>query len=235
MSIQKIALVTGANKGVGFEICKQLAQKGVKVILSARDEHRGQTAVQKLCAQGLDIVFHQLDVTDKNSIGVMDEYIRNTFGRLDILINNAAIFIDKTETGLTVNPETVLETYRTNVIGPLMLCQTFIPLMKENGYGRIVNISSELGLLHIMNTGQYPAYRMSKTGINALTCVMASLVKDDAIIINSMSPGWVKTDMGGVDAPGKAEDGAKTAVWLALLADDGPRSQFFADCSHRDW
>lgn len=235
MTTKKIALVTGGNKGVGFEICKQLAQKDMLVILTARAISRGQAAVQKLRAEGIGVLFHQLDVTDIESIDTALNFIKKEFGRLDILVNNAGIFIDQQFTGLTVDPEMVIATYRTNVIGPLMLCQKCIPLMRENGYGRIVNISSELGLLHGMNTGQFPAYRMSKTGINALTRIMASLVKDDNIIINSMSPGWVKTDMGGQDAPGTADEGAKTAVWLATLDNDGPRGRFFSDFAERDW
>jgi NAD(P)-dependent dehydrogenase (short-subunit alcohol dehydrogenase family) len=231
----KIALVTGANKGIGFEVARELSKiKGITVILCARNKESGINAVSKLKKEGSTVDFFQLDVTDLNRIKELHNYILGKYKKLDILINNAGILLDDEINGLDVDLKTVRDTMETNFYGPLMLCQTFIPLMKENNYGRIVNFSSGLGSLNDMG-GNYLSYRVSKTAINALTRIFSAEVQGSNILINSLSPGWVKTDMGGDSAPRSVEQGAETAVWLALLPDNGPTGKFFQDKKEIKW
>ncbi len=228
-----IALVTGSNKGIGFEICRQLARNGIQVILSSRDEKKGQEAVDALSKEGLEVDYHQLDVTDEKSVNEMASYIENKYGRLDILVNNAGIMIDDAS-AFTSEIDTIRETMETNVYGPLLISQNLIHLMKRNNYGRIVNMSSGMGQLSDMNGGS-PGYRLSKVSINALTRIMADELKGTNILVNTMCPGWVKTDMGGRGAYRTPEQGADTAVWLATLPDDGPRGKFFRDRKEIPW
>lgn len=231
---RKIAVVTGGNKGIGYEICRQLAQKGVDVILTARDEARGTKACETLRKQGVPVRFHPLDVDDPGSVGRIREFVEREFGRLDILVNNAGINIDAEKTGANVDLETVSRTFRTNVYGPLLLCQAFLPLMRQRNFGRIVNVSSTMGSLAEM-AGGYPAYRISKTALNALTRVLAYESMGTNIRVNSMCPGWVRTDMGGPEAERSTEEGADTAVWLATLPDGGPTGGFFRDRKRIPW
>ncbi|RMH68725.1 MAG: SDR family oxidoreductase [Gemmatimonadetes bacterium] len=234
MGSKKIALVTGANRGIGLEICRQLAYEGVEVILTARNASAGRAVTKSLVSQGLDIHFHQLDVTDEASIIQTVTYVEAEFGRLDILVNNAGVLLDRSDWGLTVSLDKVRETMEINAYGALRLCQMFIPLMKARNYGRIVNVSSGLGALHSM-AGGYPAYRLSKVAMNAMTAILADELKDTNILVNAMSPGWVKTAMGGENAPRPVDEGADTAIWLALLPDDGPTGGFFRDRAKIPW
>lgn len=234
MADKRIAVVTGANKGIGFESVRHLSRVGVKVILTARDEARGEKASEVLMREGMDVLFHQLDVTDGKSIKNLHEYVLKEHGKLDILVNNAGVFLDRDESGSEVNPDTVRKTMETNVYGPLVLCQTFIPLMKKNGYGRIVNVSSGMGQLSDMGAG-YLAYRLSKTALNAVTRVIAEEVRGSNILVNSMSPGWTRTDMGGPNATRGPELGADTIAWLATLPDGGPTGGFFMDRKSITW
>ena len=230
---QKVALVSGGNRGIGMEICRQLArQKNVTVLLTARDHQKGEIAVKKLNQN--NIVSFQLNVNDKNGIQHLKKIIDKEFGRLDILINNAAIFKKDDRDGLKVNAHVVRDTLETNLIGPLTLCQTFLPMMQTNNYGRVVNVSSSMGELHSMGGG-YPAYRISKTALNALTRILAAEVQGYNILINTMCPGWVRTDMGGPNATRSVKEGADTAVWLALLPDGAPSGKFFRDRKQIDW
>lgn len=234
MDHEKIALVTGANRGIGLEICRQLARKGVAVILTARDEMKGQEACERLNQEGPGIRFHHLDVTDAGSIARIADYVRQEFGRLDILINNAGVFLDRATPGLNVSLDTVRHTMEINVYGPLRLCQAVIPLMKQHDYGRIVNMTSTLGSLTEMSGG-WLAYRMSKTALNVLTRVLADELRGTNILINSACPGWVRTEMGGAHAPKSVAEGADTAVWLALLPADGPRGRLFQERKEISW
>ncbi len=234
MSGEKIAVVTGANKGIGFETARLLAKEGIKVILTARDEARGKKACEKLKKEGADVHFHRLEVTDQASIDDLYEYVRKEFGRLDILINNAGINIDTDKSGMEMDLDTMRKTMETNVNAPLALCQKSIPLMKKNGYGRIVNVSSQMGQLSGMSGGNM-AYRTSKTALNVITLLLALELNDSNILINSGSPGWTRTDMGGPNAPRSAEEGADTIVWLATLPDGGPTGGFFQDRKPLDW
>lgn len=223
----KIALVTGANKGIGKEVARQLAQKGMHVILTARDAKKGQSAVKELALP--NIVFHQLDVTDEKSMQTLYKFIEKTYGRLDVLISNAGVLLDFSKSSLNVPINTLRETLETNVYGPLRLAQLFIPLMNKNTYGRIVNISSEYGQLSSMEGDYCPAYKISKAALNAVTRVLAYHKDTTNLLINSVCPGWVRTDMGGANAELPVEKGAETIVWLATLPDNGPSGKFFQD------
>jgi NAD(P)-dependent dehydrogenase (short-subunit alcohol dehydrogenase family) len=228
-----IAVVTGGNRGIGFEICRQLVERGIQVIMTSRDEAKGGAARQNLANEGLEIAYHQLDVTDSASIQRLANDIRNHYGRLDILINNAGVMIDERGV-LNTDLDTVRATMETNVYGPWRLAQALVPLMKLGRHGRIVNLSSGMGQLSDMGSGS-PAYRMSKTALNALTRMLADGLRGSSILVNSMCPGWVRTDMGGAGAPRSVDQGADTAVWLATLPDDGPTGGFFRDRKPIPW
>lgn len=234
---KKLAIVTGANRGIGFETCRQLAKKDIQVILTSRDETKGNAAAEQLQSEGLDVSSYPLDVTNAESIEHLAQFIRNQFGKLDILVNNAAIALDFSADGSSVfkaKISTIQQTIETNVYGPLLLCQALIPLMQINNYGRVVNVSSGAGQLQDMQSG-YPAYRMSKTALNSLTKMFASELEGTNILVNSVCPGWVKTDMGGLNAPRTTEEGADTIVWLATLPNDGPTGGFFRDRQPIPW
>ena len=230
----KVATVTGANRGIGLAISRQLARQGIHVVLTSRDQAKGMAARDELKREGLDIGYHQLDVTESESIHRLAEFLRTEYGRLDILVNNAGIAIDDGTSALKIDLDTVRRTMETNLYGPLHLCQTLVPLMRRHDYGRIVNLSSGMGQLSDMDAGA-PSYRMSKTALNALTRILAAELRRTNILVNSMCPGWVRTDMGGPGADRSAEEGADTAVWLATLPDDGPTGGFFRDRKLISW
>lgn len=238
---QRIAVVTGANRGIGFEICRQLAHNDHLVVLTSRDQKKGLEACEKLHREELPIRYCQLDVTHAASIMSFTRFIEDEFGRCDILVNNAGIFPDTKNASesswpsvFETNIETIREAMTTNVYGPLLLCQALIPLMKKNNYGRIVNLSSGMGQLSEMNGG-CPGYRISKTSINALTRILDDELSGENILVNSVCPGWVKTAMGGSGATRELPEGADTPVWLATLPDDGPRGKFFRDRKEFAW
>jgi NAD(P)-dependent dehydrogenase (short-subunit alcohol dehydrogenase family) len=234
--IERVAVVTGANRGIGFETCRQLAKNKFQVILTSRDA-KGKASIEQLQQESLDVLYHQLDLTNPESIAQLAKFIREKFDRLDVLVNNAGIYLDPSgEEGsvFKAKVDTLRETMETNVYGPLMLCQALVPLMKEHNYGRVVNVSSGAGQLSDMRSG-YPGYRISKTALNALTRILANELKDANILVNAVCPGWVKTDMGGSNAPRTPEQGADTIVWLATLPDNGPTGGFFRDRKPIDW
>jgi NAD(P)-dependent dehydrogenase (short-subunit alcohol dehydrogenase family) len=231
---QRIAVVIGANRGIGLEVCRQLAQRDVQVILTSRDETKGQAALQKYEEAGCQLDYHPLDVTDGDSIRRLRDWVAQTYGRLDILVKNAALYIDRRHSLLELEEEVLRRTMETNAYGPLMLTQAFVPLMKKNGYGRIVNISSGIGELSDLGSS-WPAYRVSKILLNIQTRIIAGELRGSNVLINAMCPGWVRTDMGGPGAPRSVEQGADTAVWLALLPDDGPQGGYFRDRRPIDW
>jgi NAD(P)-dependent dehydrogenase (short-subunit alcohol dehydrogenase family) len=234
MAYNKIALVTGANRGIGFEICKQLVEEEIFVILTARDEDKGKKAVQSLDKSGKKVIFYQLDVIDFESISGVADFVESKYDRLDILINNAGILIDENVRAMNVSMTIVQQTLDTNFIGPFKLIQSFLPLMKKNNFGRIVNISSVMGSLNNM-AGGYAGYRISKTALNATTKILASELSGTNILINSMCPGWVRTVMGGSNAARSVEEGADTALWLSKLPDGGPSGKFFQDRKEIPW
>jgi NAD(P)-dependent dehydrogenase (short-subunit alcohol dehydrogenase family) len=231
---QKISVVTGASQGIGFEICRQFAQKGITVVLTARNLKKGKIAVQELQKEGLDVSFFSADVTKLEDIQALVTYVKEKFGRVDILVNNAGVHLNPTESALTVTLDTIKRSMETDVYGHLLLCQKIIPLMKQHHYGRIVNMSSKAGQLATMGANKL-GYKMSKTALNVLTVVLADEVKGDNILINSMTPGWVRTEMGGADAPRTVEEGADTAVWLATLPSTGPTGGFFYERQSIPW
>jgi NAD(P)-dependent dehydrogenase (short-subunit alcohol dehydrogenase family) len=229
----KIALVTGANRGIGFETCRQLSQLGLTVVLTSRDTVKGEIATKQLKDKGLDVVFHRLDVSAKNDIEYAFDRINQQYGQLDVLVNNAAILYDTFQSAVNADLEVVSKALITNLYGPWLLCQAFLPLMKGNGYGRIVNVSSGAGSLHYMGGGT-PAYGISKVALNALTIKLASELSGTGILVNSVDPGWVATDMGGRGGR-PVEEGAKGIVWAATLPDNGPSGGFFYDGKPEPW
>jgi NAD(P)-dependent dehydrogenase (short-subunit alcohol dehydrogenase family) len=236
---QQVALVTGSNRGIGFEIAKQLSMKKIEVILTSRNSANGEVAVRKIARDGVKkVVSMELDISNQVSVDSLLDEVEKTFGRLDILVNNAAILIDKDNvTASNADLETVKATLETNLIGAWRMCKAFIPLMKKNGYGRIVNVSSGAGEFEYMATsgGYWPAYSVSKASLNALTVMLASELRGTNILVNAVCPGWVRTDMGGSNATRSVEEGAATPVWLATLPDGGPTGHNYYDKKRISW
>jgi NAD(P)-dependent dehydrogenase (short-subunit alcohol dehydrogenase family) len=231
-----IALVTGANKGIGLEIARQLLKRGIFVYLGSRDPSKGELAAKKLHSNGNLLYPVKLDVTNQRDILNVTNNIRSKFGKLDILLNNAGALIGERDLPSQTKMETVRRTFETNLFGAWNLCNAAIPLMRKNKYGRIVNVSSGVGSLNSIAKSLYaPAYSLSKASLNALTMILARELSGSNILVNSMSPGWVRTDMGGRNAPRSVEEGADTAVWLATLPDDGPTGGFFEDRKRIEW
>jgi NAD(P)-dependent dehydrogenase (short-subunit alcohol dehydrogenase family) len=231
----RVALVTGGNRGIGFEICRQLAAQGLAVVLGARDAGQGKAAAKALQEEGLPVDFHRLDVTSCRSIRACVAALAERRGRIDVLVNNAGVLIDSRGSHfLDSKLDAYRDTLEANLYGPLQLAQAVIPVMKAKRYGRIVNMSSGLGQLSEMGTGT-PAYRLSKTALNALTRILAAEFHGSNILVNSACPGWVRTRMGGEGAPRTPAQGADTAVWLATLPDDGPTGGFFRERQPIAW
>lgn len=234
MPEERIAVVTGGNRGIGKEICRQLAEKGVRVILTARDQGRGEAARSELAKGNLHVLFHPLDVTDPASIEALRAFIEKEFGRLDILVNNAAVLLDQGMRGVSIPIGVLREMMEVNTFAPLMVSQALIPLLKKSRSGRIVNVSSGMGSLATMGGGN-PAYRISKAALNAVTRILADELKGSGVHVNSVHPGWVRTDMGGRHASRSVEEGADTPVWLALQPEGGPTGGFFRDREAMPW
>lgn len=234
-SEQQVAIVTGANRGIGFECCKQLAQLGIHTILTSRSTNLGRESAKVLQEQGLPITFYPMDITDLDSIIALANFISDSFGRCDILINNAGVYLDKT--GDNVDPMLVdisimRQSMEINAFGMMSVMQKIIPLM--NGSGKVVNVGSMMGQLSKM-TARHPAYRTSKTAVTALTRIFADKFKDTDIKINAVCPGWTQTEMGGSNAPRTVQKGAETIMWLATLPPDGPTGGFFQDYHPLTW
>ncbi len=233
---QKIAVVTGSHKGLGLEIARQLAaQPGFVVIVTARKIESAELAKQTLTEEQLTVDAQQLDVTHADSVSQFTQWLEQNYGRVDVLVNNAGInpyYSAEESSILTAQPAVLLDTINTNAAGMLRITQALIPLMQRHGYGRIVNVSTEMAALELMGQDQYPiapSYRASKVVMNALAVMMARELAGSNILFNSYSPGWMKTDMGGADAPFTVEEGAQTAVHLATLDEDAPTGKFFAE------
>lgn len=236
MSQKKIALVTGANKGIGFETVRQLAAQGIFVLLGARDEKRGAEAVAQLKQEGLDVQFLPLDVNDAASQDSAVKFIGEKFGKLDILVNNAGIAKDFQVPTSQSTLDQWRETFETNVFNLVALTQKLLPLVKKSEAGRIVNLTSILGSLALHSDPKSPiagssssgaAYNASKAALNMFTVNLANELKGTSVKVNAAHPGWVKTDMGGEAAPMEIPDGAKTSVILATLPADGPTGGYF--------
>lgn len=225
----RVALVTGGNRGIGLEICRQLAKLGLDVVMTSRRLSAGEEARAKLGDLGKNITVVECDVTSQESIERCVLGVIQKKGRIDVLVNNAGILIDSKSNERSffeASVATVSKTLETNTFGPMLMMQAVIPHMKKNKYGRVVNMSSGMGQLSEMNGG-FVGYRMSKAGLNVLTRIVADELGSEPILVNSMCPGWVKTDMGGEGATLGVEEGADTAIWLATLPDNGPRGGFF--------
>jgi NAD(P)-dependent dehydrogenase (short-subunit alcohol dehydrogenase family) len=224
----KTAIITGANRGLGLEASRQLARKGYQVILTSRDEKKGALAAELLRKEGLSVTFRQLDVADDQSVQALAEYVGRELGGLDVLINNAGVFLDE------FSVAAIRESMETNAYGPFRMMQAFLPLMKKRGSGRVVNVSTGMSQLSEMNGG-YPGYRMSKVALNAATRIFSDEYGAPDLQINCVCPGWVKTDMGGAGAERDVEKGVETIVWLATQPAGGPTGGFFRDQEKIDW
>ena len=237
MSEQRVAVVTGGNRGMGFALCRELASKGYRVLLCSRNPDKGEAAAQELRDQSLDVLPVHLDVTNSAQISALTEICRNRLGRVDALINNAGILVDNLSEPVSIldaNPESISASFEINTLAPVMVSNALIPLMRERNYGRIVNVSSGMGQLQNMG-GCHAGYRISKTALNSATCIYAAELDTTNIKVNAVCPGWVRTEMGGGDAERSVEEGIDTTLWLATLPDDGPSGGYFRDRERIDW
>lgn len=235
MTTEKTALVTGANKGIGLEIVRQLARAGFRVFLTARSRQRGEETAHKLQEDGLNVEFLQLDVTDETSIEQLAKELASRIDRLDVLVNNAGILLDAPNASvLEVEADVIGQTLQTNTLGPLRLIQKLVPLLANSDAGKVINVSSGGGQLADMGDWA-PAYSLSKTALNAVTGMMAAALKDKHIAVNSICPGWVRTDMGGSSAPRSVEQGADTVTWLATEAPSDLTGKFLRDRTVIPW
>ncbi len=261
--LQQIALVTGGNRGIGYETCRQLAQQGIRVVLTSRDQAKGSKAAAQLQAKGLDVVFHLLDVSHANSVAEFAGYADRTWGRLDVLVNNAGVALKG------FNADVVKRTLAVNFYGAMKVTDRLLPLVGKSG--RIVMVSSGMGEVSCLSRARqrefldpalsrdtllqlikafvddvedghhtergWPtsAYRVSKVGLNALTQLLAREQQGSGILVNSVCPGWVRTGMGGRFAPRGPKKGAETIVWAASLPADGPTGKFFRDRKVIPW
>lgn len=227
----RVAVVTGGNRGIGLEVCRQLADHGLRVVLGSRDASRGEEAAHRIDPSGERVTARALDVTSDASVRDFAAWLAATHGGADVLVNNAAVLVE------TPVLEASVDEYRrsmeTNVYGALRLCQALVPAMRRRGYGRVVNVSSGAGQLARMG-GYAPPYSLSKAALNALTRQVADAA-GPRVLVNAVDPGWVRTDMGGPGAPRPVSQGAETIVWCATLPDDGPTAGFFHDRRPMPW
>jgi NAD(P)-dependent dehydrogenase (short-subunit alcohol dehydrogenase family) len=230
----RVALVTGANRGLGLETSRQLLARGLRVVLTGRDEVAIRKATATLDCEKDRAMAVGLDVTDAGSIEQAREAIAARFGAVDVLVNNAGVLLFEEGEVLAIPADAYRRTFETNLLGVIEVCRVFVPAMASAGYGRIVNVSSSAGQLATMST-YAPAYAMSKAALNAFTRILAHTVRDQGVLVNAVDPGWVRTDMGGPSAPRSPREGADTIVWLATLPDDGPSGGFFHDRQAIDW
>lgn len=230
----RVALVTGANRGLGLETSRQLLEKGVLVALAGRDRAALDDAVGRLGVDEQGAMTVKLDVTDPASIARARSEVLQRFGRVAILVNNAAILVAEDSDALEISADDYRRSFDTNVFGVIEVCRVFVPDMARAGYGRVVNVSSSAGQLSAMTT-YAPAYSMSKAALNAFTRLLAHTHRDEGVLVNAVDPGWVRTDMGGPSAPRSPREGADSIVWLATLRDDGPSGGFFRDRRQIPW
>jgi NAD(P)-dependent dehydrogenase (short-subunit alcohol dehydrogenase family) len=233
-SAQRVALITGGNRGLGRAIAFGLAQRGMHTVIAARDERQAFEVAGELKAQRLCASVHRLDVTDPASVVRAAADVGKQLGRLDVLVNNAGVAIDRGQLASSPDFERVHATWQTNLLGAWRCCAAAIPEMRRHGYGRIVNITSHLGSVSTMTAGNV-SYRVSKAALNALTRVLAAEVREHDILVNAASPGRVNTRMGYGESTRTAEEGADTAIWLATLPDDGPTGGLFSEREPLPW
>ena len=231
---RRVALVTGAYRGLGRETVRQLAGQGYTVLLTGRRTGPGQQAAEELSTDDREVRYHDLDVTDPASIERIRQFIEEEFGYLTVLVNNAAIHYDQQQMVTNADFQIVEEAWQTNVLGPWKLTNALLVLLRKSKEGRIVNVSSGSGSLNGMKAGT-PAYSVTKAALNVLTIKFATRLEPDRILVNSVCPGWVRTEMGGAAAPRSVEEGAEGIVWAATLPDDGPTGGFFRDGKPIAW
>ena len=232
--MNKIALITGANRGIGLETARQLGKLGMTILLGARDLAKAEKAAEELRREKMEVRPIAIDVAASASIAAAAAIVEKEFGRLDILINNAGVMVDSYDTKIGEMPiEIWRQTFETNFFGLIATTQAFLPLLRKSEAGRIVNLSSILGSITYHATpgspvydSKVPAYDVSKSAVNAYTVHLAYELKGSKIKVNAAHPGWVKTEMGGKDAPMELPAGAKTSVALATLGEDGPSGAF---------
>lgn len=229
----KTALVTGANRGLGKETARQLAEQGFRLILTSRSE-AGRSVADAFRADGLAVDFHQLDVADGQSIAELTDYLNDHYDHLDVLVNNAGIHYDTFQNTLNADFSIVEEALRVNTLGPWRVSKALMPLLRKSGGGRIVNVSSSSGSFADSWPGT-PAYSMSKCALNMLTLKMAADLEGTNVKVNAVCPGWVRTAMGGDEAPRNVSEGAASIIWAALLPEDGPNGGFFRDGERISW
>jgi NAD(P)-dependent dehydrogenase (short-subunit alcohol dehydrogenase family) len=231
----RVALVTGANRGLGLETSRQLLAKGLTVVLAGRDatalEGARRTFAERDRPRAMTV---RLDVTDAGSIAAAHQTLAERVGSVDVLVNNAAVLLSENDDVLSIPPEAYKRTFDANVFGAIEVCRAFVPGMARAGYGRVVNVSSGAGQLATM-AAYAPAYSMSKTALNAFTRLLAHAYRDSGVLVNAVDPGWVRTAMGGLSAPRSPREGADSIVWLATLPNDGPSGGFFRDRRAIDW
>jgi NAD(P)-dependent dehydrogenase (short-subunit alcohol dehydrogenase family) len=228
-----VVVVTGANRGIGLEVCRQMGELGYVVYLGSRDLGKGEEAAAPLAAAGIDVRAVALDVTDPAASEALVQRIEGDEGRVDVLVNNAAIHYDTWQNAVGADLDVVREAFETNVLGAWQVTEHLVPLLRRSDHGRIVNVSSGGGSLAEMGGG-IPAYRVSKVALNALTRMWADELRRDRILVNSICPGWVATDMGGPGGRPVAE-GTAGVVWAATLPDGGPTGGFFRDRQPVPW
>lgn len=231
---KQVALVTGGNRGIGFELVKQLALKGYKVILASRDPEMGHEAVQKLKESNLDVSFVVMNVDNQDSISQAAITVTELYGRLDVLINNAGVYLEENKRLVAMDPSILERTMNTNFFGAYHVIRSFLPLMEKRGYGRIINVSSEYGAMSEMSYPGVGAYKLSKFALNGLTRLVAAEINGD-IKINAVDPGWVSSEMGGPSAPITPKLAAESILWLATIGSEGPNGGFFRDGQQIDW
>ncbi len=224
-----VALVTGGNRGIGREVCRQLAERGHRVVLGARSAADGAAAAREI---GAAVTPCRLDVTDPDTIAAAVEFVEATFGRLDVVVNNAAVDYDTDQRAVSADLDRVASAFDTNLFGAWRVTQAFLPLLRRSPHARIVNVSSESGSISEMSGGT-PGYAIAKAALNALTRLLAGELRRDGVLVNAVCPGWTDTDMGQGGRP--VAQGAASVVWAVTLPDDGPSGGFYRDGRELPW
>ncbi len=234
MNPERIALITGSNRGIGFEAARQLARRGFHVVVASRDEEKGERAAQEIRSHGDKATALALDVSSSESIQLALPQFESIADHLDVLINNAGVYPDEGFDILTLTRERLTQTFQTNTFGHLEVTQAFLPYLRNSGSARVVNVSSGYGRLEGLWAGE-PSYSLSKLALNGLSIMLANALRQEQIAVNSMSPGWVRTAMGGPGASLSVEEGADTVVWLADEAPHELTGKFFRGRSEISW
>ena len=230
----KVVLITGANRGIGLETARQLALRGWRVVAGVRNASAGKQAVAAIAKEHGSASLLELDVSDSKSIHAAAGEFGKLFDRLHVLINNAAIYPDQGINILTISRRQLTETFQTNTFGPVEVTQAFLPYLRKAKAARVINMSSGYGQIEGL-VANVPSYCLSKLALNGVTLMLAQALKEEGIAVNSMSPGWVRTDMGGAAAPRSVEEGADTVVWLAADAPQTLTGKFFRDRKEIPW